>query len=48
LVSGDWAFERYTHKVVDTPRDGGETYTGNGTNIYQLGTDGIWCLAHDT
>jgi phosphodiesterase/alkaline phosphatase D-like protein len=23
VVSGDWAFERYSYKSVDTPKDGG-------------------------
>lgn len=49
VVSGDWAFERYSYKVIDTARDGGEAYTdtGNGINIYRLGSDGIWRVARD-
>jgi ketosteroid isomerase-like protein len=49
VVTGDWAFERYTYTVVDTLRAGGETYTdtGNGINIYRLGEDGIWRVARD-
>jgi ketosteroid isomerase-like protein len=49
VVSGDWAFERYTYKAVDTPRGGGEAYTdtGNGINIYRLGADGVWRVARD-
>ncbi len=49
VVSGDWAFERYTYIAVDTPRGGGEAYTdtGNGINIYRLGDDGIWRVARD-
>lgn len=49
VVSGDWAFERYTYKVIDTPRDGGAAYfdTGSGINIYRLGEDGIWRVARD-
>lgn len=49
VVSGDWAFERYTYKAVDTPRGGGEAYTdtGNGINIYRLGDDGVWRVARD-
>lgn len=49
VVSGDWAFERYTYKSVDTPRADGEAYTdtGNGINIYRLGDDGVWRVARD-
>lgn len=49
VVSGDWAFERYTYTVVDTPRGGGAaaTDTGNGINIYRLGDDGVWRVARD-
>ena len=49
VVSGDWAFERYTYKVVDTPRDGGTAYsdTGSGINIYRLDKDGVWRVARD-
>jgi len=49
VVSGEWAFERYTYVAVDTPRDGGDAYTdtGNGINIYHLGDDGIWRVARD-
>ncbi|MBT6146159.1 MAG: nuclear transport factor 2 family protein [Gemmatimonadetes bacterium] len=49
VVSGDWAFERYAYKVVDTLRDGGETFTdtGNGINIYHLEADGVWRVARD-
>jgi ketosteroid isomerase-like protein len=49
VVAGDWAFERYAYKVVDTPRDGGEasTDTGNGLNIYHLEADGVWRVARD-
>ena len=49
VVSGDWAFEHYAYKSVDTPRAGGEAYTdiGNGINIYRLGSDGIWRVARD-
>lgn len=49
VVSGNWAFERYSYIAVDTPRAGGEAYTdtGNGINIYRLGDDGIWRVARD-
>lgn len=49
VVTGDWAFERYSYKVADLPRGGGDVSieTGNGINIYRLGTDGIWRVARD-
>lgn len=49
VVSGDWAFERYTYKSVDSPLGGGDAYveTGNGINIYRLGADEIWRVARD-
>ena len=49
VVSGDWAFERYAYKVVDTPRSGGDAVadTGNGINIYHLDADGTWRVARD-
>ena len=50
VVAGDWAFERYSYRVVDTPRAGGPTLvdTGNGINIYHLEEDGVWRVARDT
>lgn len=49
VVAGDWAYERYTYTVVDTPKGGTESYTdtGNGMNIYHLGDDGVWRVARD-
>ena len=54
IVRGDWAYERYTYKSVDTPRPGGPadrtpvvTDAGNGINIYQRGADGKWRVARD-
>lgn len=49
VVAGDWAYEWYTYKSVDTPYGGDETYTdtGTGINIYRLGADGIWRVARD-
>lgn len=49
VVSGDWAFERYSYHVTDTPKGGGAPYsdTGNGINIYKLDHDGIWRVARD-
>ena len=49
VVVGDWAFERYGYKSVDTPTAGGNavTDTGSGINIYHRDTDGIWRVARD-
>lgn len=49
VVTGDWAFERYTYRAVDMPRDGGAAFvdTGNGINIYRLGQDDVWRVARD-
>lgn len=49
VVAGDWAFERYSYRVVDTPRNGGANLvdTGNGINIYRLEEDGVWRVARD-
>lgn len=49
VVAGNWAFQRYTYKSVDLPRGGGETHvdTGNGINIYRLGSDAVWRVARD-
>ncbi len=49
IVTGDWAYGRYIYTVIDTPRDGGtpQIDSGNGLNIYRLGTDGNWRVARD-
>ncbi|MCA0871541.1 DUF4440 domain-containing protein [Seohaeicola saemankumensis] len=49
VVAGDWAFERYAYRAVNTPRDGGAalTETGNGINIYRREADGVWRVARD-
>lgn len=49
VVTGDWAFERYSYKVADLPRGGGDVSveTGNGINIYRLGADDVWRVARD-
>jgi ketosteroid isomerase-like protein len=49
VVAEDWAYERYTYKVTDTPRGGGAaaTDTGSGINIYKRGEDGVWRVARD-
>ncbi len=49
VVAGDWAFERYSYRVADLPRGGGDVSveTGNGINIYRLGADDVWRVARD-
>lgn len=48
-VSGDWAFERYTYKAIDTDRKTGAVLTdvGKGINIFRKGADGQWRVAVD-
>lgn len=48
-VSGDWAFERYTYKVIDTDRKTGAVSTdvGKGINIFHKEADGQWRVAVD-
>ncbi len=48
-VSGDWAFERYTYKSIDTDRKTGAVTTdvGKGINIYHKDPDGHWRVAVD-
>jgi len=49
VVSGDWAFERYSYKSVDTPKDGGAAIedTGWGFVVYHHDADGKWRVARD-
>jgi ketosteroid isomerase-like protein len=49
VVNGDWAFERYSYKSTDTPRDGGAIVedTGWGLVIYHHDSDGKWRVARD-
>lgn len=49
VVSGDWAFERYSYKSTDTPLAGGDAITGTGWGlvIYHHDTDGKWRVARD-
>jgi len=49
VVTDGWAFERYSYLAVDTPHEGGRPSvdTGNGINIYRVGTDGVWRVARD-
>jgi len=49
VVNGDWAFERYSYKSIDTPLDGGAAIedTGWGLVIYHHDADGKWRVARD-
>ncbi len=49
VVSGDWAFERYSYTSTDTPVAGGEPVTGTGWGlvIYRRDADGQWRVARD-
>jgi ketosteroid isomerase-like protein len=49
IVSGDWAFERYSYTSTDTPVGGGDpiTDTGWGLVIYHHDADGKWRVARD-
>lgn len=49
VVSGGWAFERYTYKSTDTDKKTGAvtTDTGKGINIFRRGSDGRWRVAID-
>ena len=49
VVAGNWAFERYSYRASDLPCAGGDVSveTGNGINIYRLGSDDVWRVARD-
>ena len=49
VVSGEWAFERYSYKSTDTPLAGGAIVedTGWGLVIYHYAADGKWRVARD-
>jgi ketosteroid isomerase-like protein len=49
IVSGPWAFERYSYTSTDTPIAGGDVVkdTGWGLVIYHLDADGKWRVARD-
>ena len=49
VVAGEWAFERYAYKVVDTPKAGGAPSEdkGKGINIFHHDADGVWRVARD-
>jgi len=49
VVSGEWAFERYSYKSTDTPHGGGDVIKGSGWGllIYHHDADGKWRVARD-
>jgi len=49
VVSGDYAFERYTYTSTDTPGGGGKAVvdTGWGFLVYHRDADGVWRVARD-
>jgi benzodiazapine receptor len=49
VVSGDWAFERYSYTSTDTPVQGGTPLvdTGWGFLVYHHEKDGQWRVARD-
>ena len=49
VVSGDYAFERYSYTSTDTPVGGGKPMvdTGWGLVVYHRDTDGVWRVARD-
>lgn len=49
VVSGDYAFERYSYTSTDTPVGGGKAVvdTGWGLVVYHRDADGVWRVARD-
>jgi ketosteroid isomerase-like protein len=49
VVSGDYAFERYSYTSTDTPVGGGKDVvdTGWGFVVYHRERDGVWRVARD-
>jgi ketosteroid isomerase-like protein len=49
VVSGEWAFERYSYTSTDTPVQGGAALvdTGWGLVVYHHDADGKWRVARD-
>ena len=49
VVSGDYAFERYSYTSTDTPVGGGAPVvdTGWGFVVYHREADGVWRVARD-
>lgn len=50
VVSGEWAFERYSYKSSDTPLAGGAAIAGTGWGllVYHHDADGKWRVARDS
>jgi ketosteroid isomerase-like protein len=48
-VAGDWAFERYTYKSLDTDKSTGKASydAGKGVAVYHRDKDGKWRVAID-
>lgn len=48
-VCGEWAFERYSYKSIDTSLTDGSVIEGSGWGliIYHHDSDGIWRVARD-
>ena len=49
VISGEYAFERYSYASTDTPVGGGKpvTDTGWGFVVYHRESDGVWRVARD-
>ena len=49
VVSGDWAFERYTYELTMAPKEGGGPMeiSGHGIHMFRRQDDGSWKLAKD-
>lgn len=49
VVSGEWAFERYSYTSTDTPLAGGDPIVGTGWGfvVYHRDADGKWRVARD-
>jgi ketosteroid isomerase-like protein len=49
VVSGDWAFRRYSYDITLTPKGGGDPIKmlGHGLHLFRRKLDGTWCVAKD-
>lgn len=49
VVSGDWAFQRYTYELTLTPKAGGDSVVeaGHGIHMFRRHGDGSWRLVKD-
>ena len=50
IVTGHWAFQRYSYTSTDRPHGGGDPIvdTGWGLAVYHLDDDGQWRVARDS